>query len=967
MKYFRRRVLLTTLLAAGLVVAFSWIAAWQNYGRLSREAAKEKPLTLDAVSYTLRNLSKAWTDYEKRIINRYEVEAVFASLALQNVADGGTVSEESPENGIVVSVRGGELFPDDPAVRKLGLEASLFQGRKGSFTAPDQPSTYVVYSRIGQTDSYIVKWHEETVVDDIVGETIDIPGILKWTEITYNVPTIFVSLDPDSGEPSGILYKNDHYFSDCESLGDLGLTREDLEDGDAKGSGTLEYDDKRFSYLSGTSAMPAGYVLLLQPIPNLYSKAFVQEGYMIAAIIILLATLLVAGFSLYPYVYNNIFTPDEETAFQPSRVRSSVCLYGIFGLIMIALCGFFGYALERMHDDTVRGRELLDMMADSIAIHTERYSENTQAFRDIYLDYGSQIAEFLDAYPELRDTEVLKTLAESISASSITLYDSSGRETVSSGPWIGLKLGEQPDSSTYDFRRNLNGVPYIIHDPETDETTGLTEMRLGIRIRDDRSRDLYGVMLLNIDTAAMANDDLDPEKTVRQILRTFSDDRTTLWIADAETGRILVSGKEDLEGTDSVSPGLSEMDLADVLTKTPGTEESGFRITSVPVESSGILEWTGAPEGVIACCRSPKTPVLSGTLSLVLTGCLLFCLIYSVIAWLTFSGYTEDFFNTYKKKKGNDDPKKKLGPLRRAIAEATPLRKGAAALEITTAFFILQMLPIVNSGSSSARETVYSYVYAGDWEKGFNLYAAAAILLLFTRIVLILITIRFITTVCGMFSGPRGKTILHLIANVMLYVGLIFFLAKAFELLGFSPTAIAAAMGSLALAVSLGAQNFVADIFAGLTYVFEGTVHIGDNVEMAIYGSPLCKGRIVEIGIRCVKLLTREGDIITCNNRDIRTIKNSTQQNSLVICEMVVSSALSADEVERILNEELPGIGRNDRRILNGPVYNGITLIGNGTMTLSVSAECREDDYSYVRDRLNVALQRIFRDHGLNI
>ena len=288
-------------------------------------------------------------------------------------------------------------------------------------------------------------------------------------------------------------------------------------------------------------------------------------------------------------------------------------------------------------------------------------------------------------------------------------------------------------------------------------------------------------------------------------------------------------------------------------------------------------------------------------------------------------------------------------------------------MEITTAFFILQMLPIVNSGSSSARETVYSYVYAGDWEKGFNLYAAAAILLLFTRIVLILITIRFITTVCGMFSGPRGKTILHLIANVMLYVGLIFFLAKAFELLGFSPTAIAAAMGSLALAVSLGAQNFVADIFAGLTYVFEGTVHIGDNVEMAIYGSPLCKGRIVEIGIRCVKLLTREGDIITCNNRDIRTIKNSTQQNSLVICEMVVSSALSADEVERILNEELPGIGRNDRRILNGPVYNGITLIGNGTMTLSVSAECREDDYSYVRDRLNVALQRIFRDHGLNI
>jgi hypothetical protein len=36
-------------------------------------------------------------------------------------------------------------------------------------------------------------------------------------------------------------------------------------------------------------------------------------------------------------------------------------------------------------------------------------------------------------------------------------------------------------------------------------------------------------------------------------------------------------------------------------------------------------------------------------------------------------------------------------------------------------------------------------------------------------------------------------------------------------------------------------------------------------------------------------------------------------------------------------------------------------------MTLSVSAECREEDYSYVRDRINAALQRIFLEHGYSL
>ena len=346
------------LLAAGFVVVFGWIIAWQNYGKLSGEVSGEKQLTREALSDTLDNLSDVWADYEKKIINRYETEAVFASLALKNVIGDGDIediSEVNPENSMVISIQDGELSASDPSVRTLGLDASLFPQKQGSFAAPNQPSTFVVYSRIGDTSEYFVKWYEDIVPDDVVREAVDLPGILKWTEISYGVSAIFVSCDPESGEISEILYKNNRYFSDCESLEELGLTREDLVMNGEEASGTLNYDGISFSYVSGESALPEGFVILLEPLPDLFVKAFVQEGYMVACLMVLVITLIVGGFSLYPYVLNNILTPEEEKNYLPSHVRSITSLFGVFGLIMIAVCGMFSYALDVMYNDVLRG------------------------------------------------------------------------------------------------------------------------------------------------------------------------------------------------------------------------------------------------------------------------------------------------------------------------------------------------------------------------------------------------------------------------------------------------------------------------------------------------------------------------------------------------------------------------------------------------------------------------------------
>ena len=974
MKHFRLRIVLTVIAAVFFVAAFSWIVTWQNYRKLSRDLAKEKPLTREAVSDTLDNLSKAWEDYEKKITERYEVEAVLSSLALQNVIDAEDAAGEDAtagdtrKNTAVISIGDGKISGLEPSAAPQGLDASLFSGSTGSFAAPDDPTTFVVYSRIGNSSGYYVEWYDDTVLSDAVGQALNIPAILKRTEIARNVSAMFVSCDQDKGDAGTIICRDDRYFPGCERLEDLGLTIEDLEKNDANTSGTLTFGDVSFSYVSGKSAQPPGYVILLEPVPNLYAKAFGQAGYMIAALVVLVTALIVAGFSLYHYVNNHILTTEEEKKYVPSHVRSVAALFGVLGAIVIALSGMFIYALNARYDDVIRGRERLDMMDDSISMFMERYSQNMQSFTDIYLDLGNHIAAFLDEYPQLRDSGVLSTLAQSISASSITLYDADGCETVSSGPWINLALGTDPDSSTCDFRRILKGVPNIVHDLEMDETTGLYEMRLGIRIRDEKSKDRYGVMMLCVDIPALTDYEYDPENALRQILQNLSDPETALWIADAASGRIPVSGRPEFEGKSIVDLGLDESDLKGFLLKVLKTEEGESLVTSVSMETPRILKESGIPDSIIAYYRGPKSDFLSGMLLLAFTGCVLFCVIYVVLAWMVLGGYTDEFFQAYKNVKGSgEDEQKHRGMLRRTLGATTPVRRGVIAMELVTAVFLLQMIPVVGSGSQAMKNTVYHYISAGDWERGFNLFSVAAILILLSKVVLLVIGIRLVLAICAAFSGSKGKTIFRLLASVVLYLCLFFFLIRAFEYLGFSMAAIAASMGTLGFAISLGAQNFVADIFAGLTFVFEGTVHVGDIVQFSVSGSSPFEGRVMEIGVRSIKVLTREGDLITCGNRDINLIRNSTQMNTRVICELVVSAELSADDIEQMLNDELSRIGRTDRRILSGPTYNGVSRIGDGTMTLSVSAECSEDDFFYVRDKLNVSLQRIFREHGYSL
>ena len=239
--------------------------------------------------------------------------------------------------------------------------------------------------------------------------------------------------------------------------------------------------------------------------------------------------------------------------------------------------------------------------------------------------------------------------------------------------------------------------------------------------------------------------------------------------------------------------------------------------------------------------------------------------------------------------------------------------------------------------------------------------------MVFSQIILCLLVIRLLLAACSVFMDARGRTFCRLLTSLVLYIALFAFLIISSDFFGVSRANILAAIGVFGIAVSLGAQNFVSDIISGVTFVFEGTVHVGDMVSITGVHSTVYRGEVAEIGIRFVKILDLDENVISISNRDIRVISNMTQRNSRYNCEISLSTEYPIEEIEAMLRQELPKIRQEHRYILKGPDYNGIKYFGPGTMTISITADCREEDYLNVQREVNRALQTIFIQHGYKI
>ena len=212
-----------------------------------------------------------------------------------------------------------------------------------------------------------------------------------------------------------------------------------------------------------------------------------------------------------------------------------------------------------------------------------------------------------------------------------------------------------------------------------------------------------------------------------------------------------------------------------------------------------------------------------------------------------------------------------------------------------------------------------NYIGNGDWERGFNIFSTASVLLMFCQMMLILITLKFIITLAGKFIGTKGHTVCTLLYNILLCFLIIAFLIMSLEHFGVNTEALLASFGLAGLAASLGAKDFVLDVIAGFTLMADGSYKVGDSIEIGGNG-----GKVLKINMRKTTVMDWRGTVKTFSNSTITSVINHSVYPFKYVEYFTLPRGCTVKKAEEILNREMPKLVGKCPAILEGPVYKGV-------------------------------------------
>jgi small conductance mechanosensitive channel len=166
----------------------------------------------------------------------------------------------------------------------------------------------------------------------------------------------------------------------------------------------------------------------------------------------------------------------------------------------------------------------------------------------------------------------------------------------------------------------------------------------------------------------------------------------------------------------------------------------------------------------------------------------------------------------------------------------------------------------------------------------------------------------------AIIRSARVRTLLPLIRNALLIVISVMAVLIVLSELGVDIAPLLAGAGVAGLAIGFGAQSLVKDVITGAFFMVEGTINIGDVVD--ING----KGGLVEgMTVRSIRLRDYNGDLHTINFGSVGVITNMTRDFSYYLCDVKVAYRYDVDEVVAVLRE-------TDEELRRDPAFKGDIL-----------------------------------------
>jgi potassium-dependent mechanosensitive channel len=205
-------------------------------------------------------------------------------------------------------------------------------------------------------------------------------------------------------------------------------------------------------------------------------------------------------------------------------------------------------------------------------------------------------------------------------------------------------------------------------------------------------------------------------------------------------------------------------------------------------------------------------------------------------------------------------------------------------------------------------------------------------------------------------------TLLRLVHYLIISVGVLYAVKVGFSV---DLTSVAVILGFLSVGIGFGLQYVASDIASGFILLFERPVRIGDWIEL----DGGIQGRVKNISLRSTMILTNENMAVIIPNSKLVQNKfvNFSYGDRRVRLNIPVGVAYTTDLKKA--SEALLEAAQSVEEVLLEPAPQ-VHFAGFGDSSIELQIRVWIDeprDQAIIRSRVNFAIDRSFREHGIEI
>lgn len=210
-------------------------------------------------------------------------------------------------------------------------------------------------------------------------------------------------------------------------------------------------------------------------------------------------------------------------------------------------------------------------------------------------------------------------------------------------------------------------------------------------------------------------------------------------------------------------------------------------------------------------------------------------------------------------------------------------------------------------------------------------------------------------------NDRRQKTTMSLIDNVLKYFIAIVALLMVLDVYGIDTKSLVASLGVVSLVAGLALQDFLKDIIAGISFIFEDQYAVGDVVTVGTF-----KGTVTYLGVKSTRITAYTGEVLIIPNRNIDKVINHSLEDSVSLLDIPIAYDSDIDKAKQVLGEVCSELTK-ELDLTSAAKVCGVQELGDSGIAIRISFSTRYNNKFSYEQVFKERIKKAFDENNIEI